>query len=111
ERRAHAGVRRVLLGHLVDLAVRGPGHLGEPLLRRAVVIQVVELLHGYAGGHLARAGAAHPVGHREQRRALEERVLVSLALAPDVAARRLLDYPKSHSYSWQRYSVSPMRIV
>ena len=85
----------------MDLAVGPLGDLGELLLGRLVgAVEVVELLDRHPRGDLAGTRAAHPVGHHEQRRALEERVLVALALAPNVAERRLLDDSKAHSYSW-----------
>ena len=58
-----------------------PGAVGQPLL---------EDLDRQVRGDLARLGAAHPVGHREQRRARVEGVLVAPALAAGVGALEVL---------------------
>ena len=71
---------------------------------------LVERLRGDPRRDLARLRAAHPVRHRVHRRAGEVGVLVRVALAPGIRARRLLDDPQ-HSGPPTRPAVAAGRQV
>ncbi len=91
ERRAHARVLGARLGELVDADVRRVRARGEAALGVGRVVEaVLEGLDREPRGDLARLRAAHAVGHHEQRRAREHRVLVGAALAAGVGAHVLL---------------------
>ena len=104
--RAHPGSRGVLGLPLVDAAVRLLDQLVDALLASAAgLLRVLQRGCGQAGCELAGLGAAHAVGHREERRLDDEGVLVVPALAPRVCQHR--DVDRLHvSY---RNSVSPTR--
>ena len=57
---------------------------------------LLQLLDRHRRGHLAGLRAAHAVGHREQRRANGQRVLVRGPLAAHVGAAGLLDDAERH---------------
>ena len=79
-RRAHAGRLGVGARALVDALVRHADRRPQRLL--ALVLDQVELgerLGAHARRELAGERAAHAVGHHEERRAQEERVLVGAA--------------------------------
>ena len=69
-------------------------HARELLLGAAVVRALVERLRRDPRRDLARLRAAHPVRDREGGRPREVGVLVRVALAPRVGARRLVDDPQ-----------------
>ncbi len=85
ERGAHAGLLGVALGELVDAGVGGARVQGQSVLGgHGVGEAVVEGLHGDPRGDLAGLRPAHAVGDDEQRRALQQRVLVGAPLAAGV---------------------------
>src|SRR4029077_12344010 len=113
ERRSHARSGGVLLGELVDLAVRRLRDLLELALGRLLVADPAAALEGTRGdsrGDLAGLRAAHPVGDGEQRCAREVGVLVRVALSAGVCLVGLVgDY--QHQETSKRNSVSPIRIT
>ena len=112
QRGPHAGSGGVLLGELVDLAVRLLGDLLQLPLRGGVVVAraALEGAGGDPGGDLAGLRAAHAVGHGEQRRPGEVGVLVGVPLAPGVGLVCLLG-DVQHQDTSKRNSVSPIRIT
>ena len=93
QRRAHTRLLGVRLRQLMDARV---GRLRERDQRGVGVCGVAqpfaEGLDGDLRGDLAGLGAAHPVGHDEQRRTGQQRVLVGAALAAGVGRGVLLGY-------------------
>src|SRR5207237_434904 len=69
---------------------------------------VLEGLHRNLRGHLPRLRSAHAVGHHEQGRARQQRILVGAPLAPGVARRVLLGHAEHQSTS-NANSLSPIR--
>ena len=98
ERRAHAAAARVLARELEDAAVRLVREPRELLLRAAVAELLVERVRGDPRGDLAGLRAAHAVGDHVHRRARVVGVLVRVALAAGVGARRLLDDPQHEAH-------------
>ena len=109
----HPGAGGVLLGELVDLAVRLLGDLLELALGGASgrSISALEGAGRDPRGDLAGLRAAHPVGDGEQRRAGEVGVLVRVALPAGVGLVRLLGDCVSIRTTSKRNSVSPIRIT
>ncbi len=116
ERGPHARPRGVVLGEAVDPLV---GRLRDPAQERLCrlgsgALGLLERLGGDARRDLAGLGAAHPVGHDEQRGAGEVGVLVRRPLASGVRAEGLLAHadhqppPAPGTSSSKRNSVSPI---
>ena len=98
ERRAHARVLGVCLGESMDAEVGRAGVLGEAALGiRRVLESLLKGLDRQPRGHLSRLRAPHPVGHDEQRRAGQHRVLVRPPLTPGVGPDVLLGYSQHQS--------------
>ncbi len=112
QRRAHSGAGGVLLGELMDLAIRLLGDLLELALRGCLVVAraALEGAGGDSGGHLSGLGSAHAVGHGEQRRLGVVGVLVGVPLAPGIGLVCLLG-DDQHQDTSKRSSVSPIRIT
>ena len=102
QRGAHARAPRVALREGVDLGVGLAHRERQPLARPVAVLArklAGELPHGQLRGDLAGLGTPHSVGHDEDRRTLEMRVLVGRTLVPGVGAGDVLGDADHHSSS------------
>ncbi len=106
DRRPHPGGGRIGVGALVDAAVRLLDQRDDALLAAdRAGVGVLERRRSEPRRDLARLGAAHAVGDREERRGDDERVLV----APPLVAGVRLAADGADAHSSNLSSVSPTR--